>query len=214
MLDKVLTIASFANEVVEYFDNYDAKFAESEIWFDYTRDGKVIAKEYFDNNCHRIPSTVGLWIRHTCHPSAIRTCLVFLSAIEALCFTQVTQFINRDTGSTAIVSIGIKPSIAQVMQLKTIFPNAKFDLAFGNDMMSSILDCTVALWLAGKEARFKLMESGICIRYGHSQQLVESTKLSLSSFQKMFGIRSSFRTCKPPRNYTAFREMLLKGLPV
>ncbi|HAP96587.1 MAG TPA: hypothetical protein DCP54_12735, partial [Chryseobacterium sp.] len=142
------------------------------------------------------------------------TCLVFLSAIEALCFTQVTQFINRDTGSTAIVSIGIKPSIAQVMQLKTIFPNAKFDLAFGNDMMSSILDCTVALWLAGKEARFKLMESGICIRYGHSQQLVESTKLSLSSFQKMFGIRSSFRTCKPPRNYTAFREMLLKGLPV
>lgn len=210
MLNKALTIASFAEEVVEYFDNYDAKFTRSEISFDYIRDGKIIAKEHFDNNSHRIPSTIGLWIRHTCHPSAIRTCFVFLSAIEALCLTQVTQFINKDTGTTAIVSIGIKPSREQVTQLKIIFPNAKFHFAFGNDIMSSVLDCAAALWLAGKEARFKLTESGIRITYGQSQRLVESTRLSLSHFLKIFGIRLSCRTCKPPRNYTAFKEMLLQ----
>lgn len=210
MADERLTTISFTDEIVEYFKNDNTKLSASEIWFYYTTDSELVAKEYFSDQHHQVPSTSGFWTRYMCHPSAIRTCLVFLSAIEALCFVQATRSISKDSGATAIVSIGSRPRKEQVIQLKKRFPNAKFHLIFGNDIICRVLDCAVALWLTDKEAIFKLAESSIRISYGQSVRLVETTKLSWSSFQKAFGIRTSVRTHKPPKKFRSFKDMLIR----
>lgn len=202
----------FKPKTIAFFSKGGVGFTDSDLHVDYTYNHKTVAREYFGGIHHTIPATPGIWVLSDAHPLTVRTCVLFTSVVEAMCFTQVKGLYNRDSLNTVIVSTGLRPGRSQILRLSEEYPNAKYQLAFGNDILGRIMDCAVAAWLLKVEAGFLLTGSSVeVVLEGKARYVFETERLSLSLFQKTCGIRSSIRTRKPPLKHLSFKQMLLSN---
>lgn len=199
----------FTEAVVNYFNHGDTRIADSVVYANYMQDDSPPAQEYFDSYHHRVPMTRGIWQRLDTHPLNVRICLVFPSVVEAMSFAQVRRIPLDNTGNHAMISTGIRPSRYQIVRLKEDFPNSKFQLIFGNDFLARVFDCAVAAWTLGKDPKFLLADRKLSVCLGANARQFDISKISLSAFERSFGIRSKIRTYKPKGNYRSFKEMLL-----
>lgn len=140
-------------------------------------------------------------------PVMVRRHFLFYSAIDALCFCNLHPGWLQGPGSCAFSTLGLLPTASQLKALQQRFPNATMAGVFGNDLFGRVLDCRIALWLMGKDARFHYADGIVCCDYRGRPFRIPEPEFSLHRFRQLSGLRSAYRTFKPKSGFTSFREM-------
>ncbi|WP_262245796.1 hypothetical protein [Parapedobacter soli] len=133
----------------------------------------------------------------TLEPSMARQHFLFHTAMDTLCFCQLHPKLLERPGSNVFTAIGLWPTASRMLELKTLFPNARTVGVFDDDLCGRVLDCKVALWQMRRDASFFLHNHKVTIIYRNSIFNVPVPNFSLHRFRKVTGMRSTYRTVKP-----------------
>ena len=170
------------------------------------------AFETWSAEIHVIPSTPETWLAGAAYPTLITDLFVSYSAAELLCFvSQRRDYVCRYPEQQAFAALGLLPANAQVKDLKTLFPNARWHLLFGPDLLGKITDATVAAWFKGNAVSFKMIAGRLAARYRNRKFYFDADSFSLHRFELATGMRSAMRTHKPPNGYPSFTAFQKKN---
>ena len=181
-------------------------------FFQYT-DGRLIfhysntVVESWALEWHRVPSTSEFWLANADHPNLITDLYISYSAAELICFISQRSFLLKHRDQLAFASVGLFPSSAQVVVLKSTFPLARWHLIFDNNLVGRITNAAIATWFKGRSVSFQVSDEQVLINYCNKPFVIESGIFSLSQFERITGLRAGMRTHKPLRGLTSFIEL-------
>jgi hypothetical protein len=151
-------------------------------------------EEHFGENFHKVPTTRNLWVAGS--PQAGHV-VVLHSAIEAIALVTLKRhrFLRLETA--AFAAIGNRLYRAQGDYLRKQFPERKFTLAFGNDLLGRLTAVKMAALI--RDFPLRLVFSGNAVRVSSANSTIVYTadRLSLHAVQEDFGLRPRFRTAAP-----------------
>ncbi len=198
-------------EVRNFFAPY-VDMVDDKILFPYTMGNQVIDHERWNENGVGIPVCKGMWLVSESLPVSVTHLFVGHSASDLACFCHYhPNWINLHCLS-AFASLGLLPTKQQFTSLKTLFPNAKIHTVFDAGISGCVVDCKLATWQLGKNARFRLADDHAEFYYNKKKYRIPVNIFSLSRFEKLSGIRSGIRTHKPKVPFETFCQSFTNGL--
>ncbi|UOE52595.1 hypothetical protein MTO98_16075 [Mucilaginibacter sp. SMC90] len=160
--------------------------------------------EYFSEAVHYIPPTHNLWMAGSFFARQI---ILTFSAMEAVSFLTLNQADYLDFDDLLFLSFGVRISADQLNWVRSNLRGREFTLAFGNDLMGRLADIKAATAIRNRMVRLSYHEGNVTAWLKEKKICFEGEKLSLSSFEKAFGIRTRIRTCKPPSQLTFLDQL-------
>ncbi|UEG51447.1 hypothetical protein LLH06_10725 [Mucilaginibacter daejeonensis] len=113
-----------------------------------------------------------------------------------------------DLNAVSLIALGNVPLPKQIRYLCARYKNRRFELIFGNDLLAPLIDIKIALALKQQWVTFTLVKDQVAISCNQGTRQFSLDRLSLSAFQKAFGLRTSVRTRKSKRHTYFLNELL------
>ncbi|MEJ5962922.1 hypothetical protein [Pedobacter immunditicola] len=177
--------------------------------FPYRDHREESAREYWSPGMHLVSVTSGIWLVNEGFPAQVRHLYLSNSAADILCFCQLRPEWLRIPGNVAFAALGLLASASQVSFLTESFANAKMHTLFDAGLTGRVTDCKVALWLAGKDAAFKVEDDVVLISYRRHKFSIPAAVFSLHRFEKTVALRSNIRTHKPKGDFGSYHEFFV-----
>lgn len=174
-------------------------FHADELRFDY---GNVC--EIYEEGLHYVPTTPNLWVAGNRYATEIVLCQ---SAMEALAWYSVNQYIYNAPAALAFVSLGNLPTQAQLNWVARHFRRRKLTLAFGNSLLGALTDIRVAGWLKEKNVVLGWQKENVEIRLNGCVAVLPEAQCSLYRFEQLFNLRTGIRTSKPATHATYLAQL-------
>lgn len=207
MFPDILQKEGFKEEVLLFFENSFFSDSSGRVLFPYKSNGNAEDLEILYPEAHSVPNTVEIWKAGGELPALVRRVYVFSSAINSIAFFHFYPDKLRQPEHVAVASLGLVPCKLQVQYLDGKYPNAEVCVVFDNDILGRVADCKLALWLKGKDARFKYEAETLKINYQGRLYHISESDFSLFSFQKQTGLRLGVRTYKPGKYHNSFYSL-------
>ncbi|MBS7565579.1 hypothetical protein KHS38_14290 [Mucilaginibacter sp. Bleaf8] len=166
-----------------------AYFNLNELVFHYGTD-----TEEFGNGFHKVPTTGNLWLAG---PDVASEVVITNSAMEAIAFLTLQRPRYPKLDHVAFIAIGNQLQPGQVDWISRHFPKRKFTLVFGNDLVGNMTDIKLATGLKGMRFRLLHVRHQTMIMNIEKLEIFEDSKITLSVFERAFGLRTGIRTRKP-----------------
>ena len=160
--------------------------------------------EHFYPAFHRIPTTTNLWLAGK---DLSREVIITATAMEAIAYLSVNLHRYPDLNALTFIAIGNLPHPAQLKWIISHYPKRKYTLVFGKDLLGRLADIRVAAGLKNKAIRLLRSDSKIQISCNNQQYVFDPDNLSLSSFEKVSGLRTGYRTAKP-KDFDTYLDQL------
>ena len=167
--------------------------------FDYGND-----KEEYAEGLYRVPTTKNLWFAGTVAASNV---VVSYSALEMVAFLTLNRHRYTDLNDVAFIAIGNRLYTEQVNWIRLNFPNRRFTLVFGKDLLGRITDIKLAAGLKGIHIRIFHANRKVMVYHVDDLKIFDDQKLSLNYFKRAFGVRDRILTRKPIK-FSTFLEQL------
>lgn len=151
-------------------------------------------KEQFGEGYHKVPTTGNLWLAG---PDAASEIVLTNSAMEAIAFLTIHRPRYPKLDNVAFIAIGNKLYPGQIDWIRRHFPKRKFTLVFGNDLIGNMTDIKLATGLKGLQFRLLHVRHKTMILNIERLEIFEDSQITLSAFEKKFGLRTGIRTRKP-----------------
>lgn len=130
---------------------------------------------------------------------------VSYSAADLICFANLGALaFPRLAEQRAYAALGLLPAQGQIQVLKEHFPHARWHTLFGDPLLGSIADVSIAAWLKGHDARFNFMSGLLIVVYRGKTFEFDHAGFSLAFFERHTGLRAGVRTHKPPAGFASF----------
>ena len=160
--------------------------------------------EHFDTGFHRVPTTTNLWLAGK---DLSREVIITATAMEAIAYLSVNLHRYPDLDALTFIAIGNLPHPPQLKWIASHYPKRKYTLVFGKDLLGKLADIRVAAGLKNKAIRLLRSDSKIQISCNNQHYEFEPDSLSLSSFEKVSGLRTGYRTAKP-KDFDTYLDQL------
>ena len=160
--------------------------------------------EYFSAEAHRIPATNNLWLAG--NPLA-RQVIITFSGMEAVAFLTLNQSDYPHFNELLFLALGVRMGSAQFKWIRSNLKGRDFTLAFGNELIGRLTDIKAATAIRNKPVMMRFQEGIVNVRLKEKTISFEEDRLSLSSFEKAFAIRTMIRTCKPLNQLTFLDQL-------
>ncbi|KAA8476834.1 hypothetical protein BDE36_1317 [Arcticibacter tournemirensis] len=167
------------------------------------------ATEYWSSGLHLVPAFAGTWLVHEGFPAQVRHLFLSHSAADILCFCQLRPDWLTVPGNVAFAALGLLATASQARFLKERFANAKVHTLFDAGLTGRVTDCKIALWRAGKDAAFRVMDDTVQITYRRRKFNIPVSAFSLHRFEKAVALRSNIRTHKPKGCFGSYHEFFV-----
>jgi len=195
-------------EVLDFFYPYFERVGNRLI-FNYSQS----TTEYWTPERHCIPSTSDVWLAGAPFPNMVTELYISYSAADLMCFmSQRHHLFLGNQANAAFAALGLLPNIGQFRLLKSQFPNARYHLVFHADLLGSVADTLLAVWLNNLAVSFGLTEDRLIASYRNRKLFFDPYTFSLHRFELASGMRSGLRTHKPPRGILSFIDLQLTQL--
>ena len=93
----------------------------------------------------------------------------------------------------ALVTVGFLPLPENIRAIRSMFQNARFRTAFGNDMPAMALACKISLWIKGLDATFLTFNSKVIFTFKSCEFSCAESRFSLNRFCKLTGFSTNVR---------------------
>jgi hypothetical protein len=193
--------------VTDFFKNH-INIQDEAFLFSYQDNQHVPATEYWAPAQHLVPLSPGIWLVNEGFPAQVRHLFLSHSAADILCFCQLRPEWLRIPGNVAFAALGLLATANQAGFLKERFGNAKVHTLFDAELTGRVTDCKIALWLAGKNAAFRIADDLVQITYRGRKFVIPAAVFSLHRFEQNVSLRSNIRTHKP-RGFNSYREFFV-----
>jgi hypothetical protein len=193
MENEFLTRCGVPNDVQGFFGVNDLSFSYGTV------------TEKFEAGFHFVPTTAEIWLAGN---QAALEVIVTSSVMEGIAYCSLNRHRYPALNKIVVASLGNCPQFNQLQQLNAFFPGRNFTLVFGRDLLGMAADIWVATALCGLAVSIMRKEKGIDIYHNGQTRSFGQEQVSLSAFQKAFGIRTRCRTRKP-KNADTFLHLLL-----
>jgi hypothetical protein len=151
-------------------------------------------REFFGDGFHFVPTTTNLWFAGA--ESALEI-IITNCAMEAIALMTIQRPRYPKLDTVAFIAVGNKLHFGQIDWIRSHFPKRKFTLVFGNDLLGNLTDIKLATGLKGLQFRLMHACHQTIILNTEKFEAFEDSKLTLSLFEKAFGLRTGIRTRKP-----------------
>lgn len=199
--------ADLSAPIVSFFQEH-MTIKEDAFLFSFKNAKRYITEtEHWYLDRHLVPSSTGTWLVNNGFPAQIRNLFLSHSAADILCFCQHRPDWLRVSDNIAFAALGLTVSSTQINLLKDCFVNAKIHTLFDAGITGRVTDCKVALWIKGKDARFKVDREQIAIYYNKIEITIPIEAFSLNRFEKMVALRSGIRTHKPKGTFGSYYDL-------
>jgi len=131
-------------------------------------------------------------------PVSILNVYVFYDEREALKVLGEGTAVNVQYA--ALVTVGFLPLPENIRAIRSMFQNARFRIAFGNDMSAIVLACKISLWLKGLDATFLTFNDKVIFTFKSCEFSCSESLFSLNRFCKITGFRTNVRPLRIPKN--------------
>lgn len=200
----ILDCLNIKPEIAAYFNKYAQASPDNKILFKYSEN----VFESWSVEINRVPVTKGIWLAGADFPALTSDLYISYSAAELLCFASLNAFnLLRNTERQAFAALGLLPSRYQALQLKMLFPHARWHTLFGHDLLGKIADVSMAAWFKGHHIAFRVSDNKLRVKFRYRVFEFDDAVFSLNRFEKTTGLRPSVRTHKPPKGYPSFTSL-------
>jgi len=179
--------------------NVQVFFALEEPVFNYGDDS-----EYFTPSTHFVPATKNLWMAGDLLAKQV---IITYSAMEAVAFLTLNQSEYQNLNDLLFLAIGVRTSSGQLNWIRSNLRRREITLVFGSDLIGRLTDIKIATAIRNKQIRLNFQNGGVIAWLKEKAISFEEDKLSLSAFEKAFGIRTKIRTCKPLKHFTFLDQL-------
>ena len=164
--------------------------------------------EHFTKDFHRVPTSQNLW---RAVPDAVTDVVITHSAMEAIAFMTFNRHLFTAARQVAFAAIGNFPHGLQTGWIRENFRKRKITLVFGNCVLGVTADIKVSAGIRLVPVKIFHEQRTIIIECKGLTRAFEQDTLSLSLFEKAFGIRSGIRTSKPKNHLTYLDQLISYG---
>ena len=165
--------------------------------------------EQFSKDFHHVPTSQNVW---RVVPDAVTDVVITHSAMEAIAFMTFNRHQFNAIEQVAFVAMGNFPHSLQTGWIRENFKRRKITLAFSNCILGVMADIKVMAGLRLLPVKLFLDNQKISIECKGFKKSFEQKLLSLSLFEKAFGIRSGIRTIKPKNHLTYLDRLISNGI--
>jgi hypothetical protein len=164
--------------------------------------------EHFRKDFHHVPTSQNVW---RAVPDVVKDVVITHSAMKAIAFMHFNRHLFTGIEQVAFAAIGNFPHSLQTGWIRHNFRKRKITLAFGNYILGVIADIKVSAGRRLMPVKLCHEHRNIIIECKSLKKSFEQDTLSLSVFEKEFGIRSGIRTSKPQKNLTYLDQLTTYG---
>jgi hypothetical protein len=160
--------------------------------------------EHFGAGFHRVPTTPNIWLAGK---DLAREVIITSTAMEAIAYLSYSLHRYPDLDALSFIALGNLPHYGQLQWIKSHYPNRKFTLVFGRDLLGRLADIRVAAGLKNRSVRLLRSDLQIEVLCENEVYSFDPESLTLSAFEKASGMRTGFRTAKP-KDFDTYLEQL------